>query len=369
MLQATPPAAATTKPAVVAANPAPVAQTLPSDLPACFAGIDADFALKCPRTVREYVRGRNWMPGENSIAELQMAEPQITALCAAATMPCEWGGDLVAHAPDLARLKVWMAILDADSRRLERFSKRMESSVRIIAMLNIARIVAQVPRLDMQREASRFGWQAIQRAEQFAKLSFDAAIALSIRDAAKEFGRAQDAAANRCVQFEQTRWIARPQQQIRLGADGASLYLAAQSESAGLVSTANEYPLSRLQGDELLIEMRTGDAFFTAIAAVWKAPDATMQVAALSQRAERGEFGAWIAAARPDFLTIRGEITRGRGPLLELCDAANVVASRPITPAQQDSSQPHDQDATDQSAKKPAQGVDQNRRPNGTAPR
>ncbi|MDA0214016.1 MAG: hypothetical protein O2875_01475 [Planctomycetota bacterium] len=300
------------------------------ELPPCFAGIPSDFATRCPRTIREYFRSRGWMPSENAIKELEAVKPEITALCATATMPCDWGIDWYSTAPDLARLKGWMSLLDADSRRLERFSRRMESAERIIAMFDLARIVAAIPRLDMQREASRLGWQAIQRAEQFLPLSSDPAMATRIGDVAKAFLDAQDAASARCVETEKIRWISRPQERIRLGADGASLYLDAKSESAAVVSKANEYPLSRLKGEELLVEMRSGESFYLAAHNVWKTPDASSQLSLLSNRAESGDFGAWVAAARPDFLGIRSELTRARVPLVNLLDTAKVLASRSV---------------------------------------
>ncbi len=307
----------------------PMANVAP-ELPPCFAGIPSDFDARCPRTIREYFRSRGWMPSENAIAELEAVKDEIVAVCNTATMPCEWGIDLYATAPDLGRLKGWMSILDADSRRLERFNRRLESAERIIAMFDLARILAGLPRLDMQREASRFGWQAIQRAEQFLSLSSDPAMAARIGDAAKAFSDAQDAASARCVETEKIRWISRPQERIRIGADGASLYLAAQSESAAVVSKSNEYPLSRLKGEELLVEMRAGESFFLAAQTAWKALDAGAQLSLLSNRAESGEFGAWVAAARPDFLSIRSELTRARVPLVNLRDTAKVLASRSV---------------------------------------
>ena len=168
LLLTPPPAEGGSRQAVVA--PTPVKTEKVSELPPCFDGIACDFAVRCPRTIREYFRSRNWMPSENAIAELEAVKSEIMALCAAATMPCEWGIDWYAAAPDTSRLKGWMSLLDADSRRLERFSRRMEATERIIAMFDLARILALVPRLDMQREASRLGWQAIQRAEQFLPL-------------------------------------------------------------------------------------------------------------------------------------------------------------------------------------------------------
>lgn len=307
----------------------PMANVAP-ELPPCFAGISSDFAARCPRTIREYFRSRGWMPSENAIAELEAVKDEIVAVCTTATMPCDWGIDLYATAPDLGRLKGWMSILDSDSRRLERFSRRLESAQRIIALFDLARILAALPRLDMQREASRFGWQAIQRAEQFLSLSSDPAMAARIGDAAKAFSDAQDAASARCVETEKIRWITRPQERIRIGADGASLYLAAQSESAAVVSKSNEYPLSRLKGEELLVEMRAGESFFLAAQTAWKSPDAGAQLSLLSNRAESGEFGAWVAAARPDFLGIRSELTRARVPLVNLRDTAKVLASRSV---------------------------------------
>ncbi len=300
------------------------------ELPPCFAGIPSDFATRCPRTIREYFRSRGWMPSENAIAELEAVKDEIVAVCTTATMPCDWGIDWYSTAPDLGRLKGWMSILDSDSRRLERFSRRMESAQRIIAMFDLARILAAIPRLDMQREASRFGWQAIQRADQFLSLSSDPALAARIGDAAKAFSDAQEVASTRCVETEKIRWMTRPQERIRIGADGASLYLAAQSESAAVVSKSNEYPLSRLKGEELLVEMRSGEVFFLAAQSAWKAPDAGMQLSLLSTRAESGEFGAWVAAARPDFLGVQSELTRGHTPLVNLRDKAKVLASRSI---------------------------------------
>jgi hypothetical protein len=55
-----------------------------------------------------------------------------------------------------------------------------------------------------------------------------------------------------------------------------------------------------------------------------------MQLSLLSTRAESGEFGAWVAAARPDFLGVQSELTRGRTPLVNLLDKAKVLASRSI---------------------------------------
>ena len=312
-------------------TPAQTGVIVAPELPPCFDAIPNDFEARCPRTIREYFRSRAWMPSERAIAELEANKEEIIAVCTTATMPCDWGIDWYSTAPDLGRLKDWMSILDSDSRRLERFSRRLEAAERIIAMFDLARILAALPRLDMQREASRFGWQAIQRAEQFLSLSSDPAMAARIGDAAKAFSDAQDAASARCVETEKIRWISRPQERIRIGADGASLYLAAQSESAAVVSKSNEYPLSRLKGEELLIEMRAGEAFFLAAQSAWKAPDAGMQLSLLSTRAESGEFGAWVAAARPDFLGVQSELTRGRTPLVNLRDTAKVLASRSIT--------------------------------------
>jgi len=133
------------------------------ELPPCFAAIPSDFEARCPRTIREYFRSRGWMPSERAIAELEANKEEIIAVCTTATMPCDWGIDWYSTAPDLGRLKGWMSILDSDSRRLERFSRRMESAERIISMFDLARILAAIPLLDMQREASCFGCQSIQR--------------------------------------------------------------------------------------------------------------------------------------------------------------------------------------------------------------
>lgn len=306
----------------------------PSTLPDCARDVAADLAQRCPRTMREYFRSRAWMPSENAIAELDAAQSELLNVSAALAAPCEWKIDWYASTADLGRLKEWMTLLDADSRRLERFSRRDEACDRIVAMLDAARVASLVPRLDAQQSASRMAWQAIQRADAFLPLSTDVPRATKIRDAAAALAAAQTLAWERCVQAEQIRWMSRPQDRIRAGGDGASLYESAKGESAAIVSKANEYPLSRLCGEELLVEMRAGDPYYFAAAQAWSAPDATAQLAALSARAERGEFGAWVAAARPDFGTIRGELNRMRSTLDALRDAANERAKVSPTPTQ-----------------------------------
>lgn len=295
--------------------------------PECLAAVAVDLPARCPRTMREYFRSRRWMPSESAIMELESAKVEIASLCIALSHACEWSMDWYASAPPSKEFSDWMSLLDADSRRLERFSRRDEACERIVAMFHIARILAQVPRLDTQREASRMGWQAIQRADAFLQ-NCDQHAALRIRDAAMAYATVEDASIARCVQTEHTRWITRPQERIRLGANGASLYLSALSEPAGIVTKSNEYPLSRLSGEELLVEMRAAETFFAAAAIAWRATDATAQLALLVTRAEAGEFGAWASAARPDFLGVRGELDRGRAQRNALCDAARVRGER-----------------------------------------
>lgn len=302
-----------------------------SPLPDCAADVASDLASRCPRTMREYFRSRGWMPSESAIAELDAAQGEILKVASALAAPCEWKSDWYASSPDVGRLKDWMTLLDADSRRLERFSRRDEACDRIVAMLDVARVASLVPRLDSQQIASRLAWQAIQRADSFLPLSGDTQRAKKIRDAATALSIAQDFAWTQCLPTEQIRWISRSQDRIRAGGDGASLFQSAKSESAAIISKANEYPLSRLSGEELLVEMRAGEPFFVAAAQAWSAPDATAQLAALSVRADRFEFGAWIAAARPDFGTIRGELNRTRATLDALRDAANERAK--VAPA------------------------------------
>lgn len=301
-------------------------------LPNCTEGVADDLARRCPRVMREYFRSRGWLPSEGAISELDAAHGEILTLCTALAAPCEWRIDWYATAPDVTRIKEWIALLDADSRRLERFSRRDEACDRIVAMIDAARMLTLVARLDTQQAASRLAWQAIQRADAFVPLSADAPRAKKIRDACAALAAAQDLAWSTCVATEQIRWISRSQDRIRAGGDGASLYQSARSESAAIVSKANEYPLARLRGEELLIEMRAGEPYFVAAAQAWKASDATAQLAVLSARAQRGEFGAWMAAARPDFGAIRGELNRTRATLDALRDNANVRALESSTP-------------------------------------
>ncbi len=296
--------------------------------PPCLDSVAQDLATRCPKTMREYFRSRVWMPSETAITELDSVRAEVIALCNAVALDCEWGVDWYASAPEIGKLKDWISILDADSRRLERFSKRSEAAQCIVAMFDIARIVALIPRLDMQREASRCGWQSIQRAEQFLSLVGDPVIATRIGKAATAFAQTLEASSAQCVATERIRWLVRPLERIRLGADGASLYLSAQSEVAAMISKSNEYPLSRLKGEELQIELRAGESYFIAVAAAWKAPDATAQLSELSSRAERGEFGAWVAAARPDFLGVRSELMRGSAPLRDIRDQVSLIVAR-----------------------------------------
>lgn len=258
--------------------------------------------------MRAYVRSPNWVPSADAIAELEQVNGQIAALCVAAGSPCAWSIDWYSTTPQTSDFAAWLTLLDADSRRLEHLNRSRDSADRIVASFNLARILALVPRLDSQRQASRFGSQTMARAEQFLR-SCDEAAAASIRAAARAFSQEHEASLARCVETERTRWITRPQDRIRLGADGASLYRAAQSELAGAVTNTNEYPLSRLKGEDLLVEMRAAEAYFDAVAAAWTSPQPTAQLAELSQRAERGDFGAWVAAARPDFLGVHAELT------------------------------------------------------------
>lgn len=269
----------------------------------------------CPRTLREYLRGPTWMPSERAIEELDGARTALDALSASLARECEWSIDWHAALPDLASMRSIASILDADSRRLERFSRRDEAAARIVAMFDLARALARIPRLDAQREAARLALQACARAEQFFVAPPGSAPSGAVRAAIDAFMLVQNESLARCVAAERIRWVSRPVERIRLGQDGAALYRAATLESAADISKSNEYPLSRLAGELLLAEMRLAEAYFEAAQAAWLAPDATAQLAALAARAERGELGAWIAAARPSFVRVRGEIDRARATL------------------------------------------------------
>lgn len=303
-----------------------------SVVPPCVEGDLLPLVAACPRTVREYLGGPSWMPSESAIAELDAATPMIESLSAVISRDCEWTMDWYGTLPAVAPLRTVASILDADSRRLERFGRRDESAARIVAMFGLARVLARIPRLDAQREASRLSWQAAQRAGQFFVAPPGAKPAAQVRAAVDAFLMQQDESLAKVVSTERIRWVSRPVDRIRLGQDGAALYQAAALESAADVTKSNEYPLSRLSGEPLMAEMRLAEAYFDAAALAWAAPDASAQLAALARRAERAELGAWVAAARPSFVRVRSDLDRTRSALRSLRDVAR-AAERPGAPS------------------------------------
>lgn len=307
----------TGSPSQTAATQTVAPPTAPVAAP-CLDGAHFGVVDRCPRTLREYRRSRNWMPSELAVAELDESQADFVALGAVLERDCEWGIDWYATLPDLVRLRSVASLLDADSRRLERFSRREESTTRIVAMFSLARLLATLPRLDAQREASRLAWQAAQRAEQFLASPQSAQSAGLIRSALDGYLREQAESSPRILQTERIRWVSRPCDRIRLGEDGTGLFRAARAELASTVTTANEYPLSRLSGEPLLTEMRAAERYYEAANEAWSTPDATARLADLARRAERAEFGAWVAAARPDFVRVRGELERTNAALKEL---------------------------------------------------
>jgi hypothetical protein len=82
-----------------------------------------------------------------------------------------------------------------------------------------------------------------------------------------------------------------------------------------------------LKGDALIVELRTGDAYFDAVDAAWRAPNGAALISDLQRRADGGDFGAWIAAARPELLVVRSELDRARTPFNALVDLARVQAA------------------------------------------
>lgn len=301
-------------------------------LPNCLQGLPSDLALRCPRTIREYYSSRSWMPSESAIAELEAIQAELVQVGSAAAQKCEWRYDWYDKPPDILRLRSWMQLLDADSRRLERFSRRAEAAQRIAAMFQVARCLALIPRLDTQQESARLGQLAVARAGQYFINSRDAHDARVILDAADALAGSQESALGQCVATERVRWLTRPSDQVKLGCDGATLYKSASGESARIVEKASEYPLSRLAGEELQVELRAAEPFFSEVDAAWQRPDATALLQALSKRAQKGEFGAWVAAARPDFAGVRGELIRFKAALALVRDTARALAAGQPSP-------------------------------------
>lgn len=303
------------------------------DLPACMRSIDRDWIKQCPRTLREFARTRSWLPSESAIAELQRVQPTVEALCRSLREPCPWTGDPLSMVLDTKSIDDWVTILDADSRRLVRFNERVAALDRIVAMIDLAGVVGSVPRADFQRVAVRLQSAAGRRVEAFLPLFGDAAMAARVRDALLACKKAQDQALSTCIATERARWIARPTERVRAGATGSELLAAARLEPSAVVLKSNEYPLARLKGDALLVELRTGDAYFDAVESAWRAPNAAALISELQRRADAGEFGAWVAAARPEFLVVRSDLDRARTPLDALVDLARVQAAGGSSPA------------------------------------
>gem|GEM_PF-736131 len=315
------------------------------DVPACLQSIDRDWIKQCPRTLREFARTRSWLPSESAIAELQRVQPTVEALCRSLREPCPWTGDPLSMVLDGKTIDDWATILDADSRRLERFNERAAAFDRIVAMIDLAGVVGSVPRADFQRAAVRLQSAAGRRVEAFLPLFGDAAMAARARDALLSCQKLQDQALSSCIATERARWIARPTECVRAGATGAELLAAARLEPSAAILKSNEYPLARLKGDELLVELRTGDAYFDAVESAWRAPNAAALISDLQRRGDRGEFGAWIAAARPEFLVVRSDLDRARTPLNALVDLARVQAaggSSPPTKSTEDEPPPNE---------------------------
>jgi hypothetical protein len=297
------------------------------DLPVCLQSIDRDWIKQCPRTLREFARSRSWLPSESAMAELQTVQPTVEALCRSLREPCPWTGDPLSLVLDTKTIDSWATILDADSRRLERFNERVKALDRIVAMIDLAGVVGSVARADFQRETVRLQSAAGRRLEAFLPLFGDAAMAARARDALLACKKAQDQALSACIATERARWIARPTERARAGATGAELLASARLEPSAAIIKSNEYPLARLKGDELIVELRTGDAYFDAVDAAWRAPNGAALISDLQRRADDGDFGAWIAAARPELLVVRSELDRARTPFNALVDLARVQAA------------------------------------------
>lgn len=314
----------------------PTSAALPGDLPACMQSIDRDWIKQCPRTLREFARTRTWVPSEAAIAELQRVQPTVEALCRSLREPCPWTGDPLSMVLDGKTIDNWATLLDADSRRLERFNERAAAFDRIVAMIDLAGVVGSVPRADFQRAAVRLQSAAGRRLTAFLPLFGDAAMAARARDALLACRKAQDQALAACIATERARWIARPADRVRAGATGAELLAAARLEPSAAILKSNEYPLARLKGDALLVELRTGDAYFDALDLAWRAPNGAALISELQRRADRGEFGAWVAAARPEFLVVRSDLDRARTPFDALVDLARVQAAGGSSPPPSD---------------------------------
>lgn len=267
------------------------------------------------------------MPSEEAITELDGVQAELNLLSSKASQRCEWALDWYASPPDIPKLRQWIQLLDADSRRLERFSRREESAQRIAAMFHLARTVALIPRLDMQREAAKFGAQSAERAAQFFTLSRSANSAQLICAAADALAATQAESLVKCPATERVRWISRTRDRVAAGASGASLYEAASGEEARIIVKSQEYPLSRLSGESLQVELRAGEPYFEEVEAAWMRPDATALLGALSKRADKGDFGAWMAAARPDFAGVRGDLIRAKAQLDSLRDTARTLSA------------------------------------------
>ena len=265
---------------------------------------------KCPRTVREFARTRSWMPSELAIEELNAVDSDLDSLAPERVGECAWAMDWYGTLPDIAALNSLTSILDSDSRRLERFSRRQEAATRIASMFALAGNLAKIPRLDAQRAASRIAWQAAQRLEQFLIASRSSETDALIARAIDAYSREHEESMAKVVQSERVRWVTRPIDRIKLGENGAALYAAAVADGGASVTLSNEYPLSRLAGEPLLVEMRAAEAYFDGVREVWGRADAPTHLANLGRRAERGDFGGWMAAARPDFVRVVGELGR-----------------------------------------------------------
>ncbi len=269
------------------------------------------------------------MPSELAIEELNAVSGDLDSLAPERVGHCTWSLDWYAALPDITALDALASIFDADSRRLERFSRREEAAKRIASMFALAGNLAKIPRLDAQRAASRIAWQAAQRAERFAVGSRSPETDAMIASAIDAYSNQHQESMTKVVQSERVRWVTRPMDRIKLGENGAALYAAALADGGATVTRSNEFPLSRLSGEPLLVEMRAAEAYFDAVRESWGRPDVTAQLASLAGRAERAEFGAWMSAARPDFARVVGELGRTKAGVKRVREAFDPAPTSP----------------------------------------
>lgn len=295
-------------------------------VPSCIDGKCLSLAAQAPRTLREHVATRGWMPSEQSMAELEAISAGLGELGARLEGTCVWGIDQAGTAIDGRRWRELQRLLDADSRRLARRGEWAKAGDRIAAMLALSRAVGQLDRIDARALAASMAHVAAERARMLIDGGASPEAALRIVKACDALESDGMFRPREMLRLERVRWILRPVATAAARTPSKALVDSARAEPHALSDAALVASAESMTPAELEVQIRAGEAWFDALDAQCAGPDARAVAVELDARAARGEFGAWLGAVRPDMPWIIGEMDRARASVASARSRARMAA-------------------------------------------